>query len=323
MKSFAWVQAATVEQALAELKQGAVVQAGGVDLVDRMKEGIAAPPRVVSIRGVAGLGAAAERDDGLHLGATITLGELAELPALRKRWAAVAEAAAHAATPQIRNMATLGGNLVQRPRCWYFRSAEFACRKKGGETCFAQHGENQYHAIFRHEACAIVHPSSLATALVALDARATLRGPAGSREVALEEFFRPADEDVTRENSLGDGELLTEVRLPPTGSRSAYLKQGEKESFDWPIADVAVALELAGGVCRRASIVLGAAASIPWRAAAAEKLLAGRGVDEGAARAAAEAALQGAKPMSKNAYKLPVFRAVIARAILAAAGGAT
>lgn len=324
MKSFEWTEAATVAEALTQVGGGSVVKAGGLDLLDRMKEGIDSPSRLVNIRNVSELrGVREEKGGGLWLGPLTTLDELDAHPVVRQKFTALADSAGHAATPQIRNVATLGGNLLQRPRCWYFRDEDFHCRKKGGSTCFAHEGENQYHAVFGNEVCAIVHPSATATALVALAARIELTGPKEKREIALEDFFLTPEEDVLRENRLGERELITGVRVPaPTHpTRTAYLKQGEKESFDWPLADVAVALDLTGGVCRVASVILGAAAPVPLRASGAEKALVGRAVNEETARVAAKAAVTGATPLAQNAYKLPIFEALVRRAILAAAGG--
>jgi xanthine dehydrogenase YagS FAD-binding subunit len=321
MNRFEWVEATSVREAVDQLVAGATAKAGGVDLLDRMKERLDAPSRVVNIRNVPGLDHVQDNiDSGLKVGALVTLARLAESPATA-RYPAIAASAANAATPQIRNMATVGGNLLQRPRCWYFRQEEFVCLKKGGPVCYALAGANQYHAIFHNNVSAIVHPSSLATPLVALGATIALTGPKGERQVKLEDFFVLPEQNIKRENSLGAGELLTEIRVPApaAGTRMAYLKESEKESFDWPIAEVAVVLEMNGSTCKRASIVLGAAAPIPYRAVAAEKALAGKAIDETTARAAAKAAMQGASPLGGNSYKIPVFEAVVRRAILAAA----
>lgn len=323
MNSFEWTEAATVAEAVAQIGGGSVVKAGGLDLLDRMKEGIDSPSRLVNIRNVRELrGVRVEKGGVLWLGPLTTLAELDTHPVVRQKFTALADAAGHAATPQIRNVATLGGNLLQRPRCWYFRSEDFHCRKKGGSTCFAHEGENQYHAIFGNEVCAIVHPSATATALVALEARIELTGPTGKREIALEDFFLTPEDDVHRENKLGERELITGVRVssPAHPMRTAYLKQGEKESFDWPLADVAVALDLTGDICRVASVILGAAAPVPLRAPEAEKVLVGKAVNEETARAAAKAAVRGATPLARNAYKLPIFETLVRRALLAAAG---
>jgi xanthine dehydrogenase YagS FAD-binding subunit len=319
MKSFEWVNASTPEEALERLSSGAAVKAGGVDLLDRMKEGIDAPSRLVNLRAIKGMNEIrADRDGSVEIGPLATLAELAAHPALKRTHRALADAAGHAATPQIRNMATIGGNLLQRPRCWYFRSEEFKCRKKGGESCFAIEGENQYHAIFGNQLCAIVHPSATATPLVALGAKLELTTARGKREVLLEEFFVTPEQDVRRENALASGELITAIRIPGTKVRSAYSKQGEKESFDWPLAEVAVVLEVDGGKCKRASIVLGAAAPVPRRAKEAEELLLGKKIDEANAKAAAARAISGATPLSQNAYKLKLFEALVHRTILGA-----
>ena len=325
MNRLEWTNATTVAEVVAQLGPRVAVKAGGVDLMDLMKENLVAPTRLVNLRSVPGLDRVSDsREHGLRVGPLVTLARLSAEPIVRERYRALADAAGHAATPQIRNMATAGGNLLQRPRCWYFRSEHFHCKRKGGARCFAIDGENAYHAVFDNGTCAIVHPSALAVALVALGARLELTGPSGAREVPLESFFVTPEQDVTRENTLGANDVVTDIRVPaPAASASsAYTKQGEKESFDWPIAEVAVVLERSGGVsdtCKRASIVLGAAAPTPWRARAAEALLVGRVVDEPSARAAAKAALQGATPLAGNAYKLPVFEAIIRRTILAAA----
>lgn len=324
MNRFEWVDATSVAEAIAMLDGKAAVKAGGVDLLDRMKEGLEAPPRLVNIRNVKGLDRlTVDAKDGLRIGPLVTLARIDADAGVRATYRAIADAAGHAATPQIRNMATIGGNLVQRPRCWYFRQVHFNCLKKGGDRCFAIEGENQYHAIMGNETCAIVFPSTPATALLAFDAKVELTGPKGKREVALDDFFVTPEQDVTRETSIAPNELITEVRVPapPAGTRSAYTKQGEKESFDWPIADVAVVLQMDGETCRRASIVLGAAAPVPLRARAAEAAIAGKAVTEETARVAARAAMEKATPLSQNGYKVPVFEAVIRRTILDAAKG--
>ena len=260
MNSFEWTNAATVAEAISQMGGTAAVKAGGIDLLDRMKEGLDAPAKLVNIREVRGLDRLRlDAKTGLHIGPLVTLAELDASAVVRRRYGALADAAGHAATPQIRNVATVGGNLLQRPRCWYFRSEDFHCRKKGGTVCFAQEGENQYHAIFGNSLCAIVHPSATATALVALGARLELTSAKAQREVALEEFFVAPEEDIRRENSIGEKELMTGIRVPPLapGARTIYLKQGEKESFDWPVADVCVVLNCAGAArrCTEVSIV--------------------------------------------------------------------
>ena len=338
MNRFAWTAARTVAEAAAaasdtvanamtfapdamEQNDGAVVKANGIDLLDLLKEGLLRPSKIVSLTEVPGLDRIDEETDGaLRIGPMVTLASLADNAPVRQRYPALAEALRGAASPQIRAVATVGGNLLQRPRCWYFRSQAFRCLRKGGGHCFAIAGENQYHAIFNNTPCAIVHPSTAATVLVALDATIELTGPNGAaRRILLEDFFVPPDRDLQRENDLQPQEILTAIRLPkpPAGLRMAHIKQGERISFDWPLAEVAVALDFdAAGLCRRAAIVLGAAAPVPHRATAAEAALTGKRIDDNAAREAARAALAGATPLSKNGYKLPLFETLVRRAIL-------
>ncbi len=340
MNRFAWVSARSISEAAAAASatvadamtasSGAmirsdvsIVKANGIDVLDLLKEGLLAPAGVVSLTEVPGLDEVAEENGGLRIGPMVTLAVLADHPVVQQRYPALADAVRGAASPQIRNVATLGGNLLQRPRCWYFRSAAYRCLRKGGGHCFAISGENQYHAIFNNMPCAIVHPSTAATVLVALDATVELSNAAGAvRQLPLEDFFVPADRDLHRENDLKPQEILTAIRLPavPPSLSMAQVKQGEKDSFDWPLADVAVALDVApDGTCTRAAVVLGAAAPVPHRAKTAEAALKGKKIDDNAAREAARAALDGATPLSKNAYKLPLFETLVRRAILKAA----
>ena len=299
-----------------------VLKASGVDLLDLIKQGLLAPDRVVSLAGVPSLDAIREDAGGLRIGALATLEQIAAHPVVRARFQALADAAARSASPQIRHVATLGGNLLQRPRCWYFRSAQHRCVRKGGDTCFAFGGENDYHAIFEHAGCAMVHASTPATALVALDARVELGSPSGARRtVALEDFLLAPQRALTRECDLRPGEVLTAVLLaaPAPSTQSVHLRQGQLDSFDWPLADVAAVLTHdADGTCRKASVVLGAAAPVPHRAVEAERALTGRHIDATVAAEAARAALAGAQPLSGNAYKVPIFEALVRRAVLAA-----
>lgn len=277
----------------------------------------------MNLREIPGLDGITENGDGMRIGALVTLEQLATHPALRQRYTALADAAGSSASPQIRHIATLGGNLLQRPRCWYFRSAAHHCARKGGEHCFAFAGENRYHAVFGHDGCAIVHPSTSATALLAFDARVELVNTQGvARTMPIGAFMVGPDVDIRRETDLRAGEVLTAVLLPPTSAsaRSDFLKQAEKPSFDWSIADVTVVLDCApDGRCQRASVVLGAAAPVPWRAQQAETALVGQMIDATVARAAGRAAIVEAAPLRHNAYKLPILATLVSRAVLHAA----
>jgi xanthine dehydrogenase YagS FAD-binding subunit len=300
-----------------------VVKAGGIDLLDLMKDGIVSPPKLVSILNVQSLHRIESSDRGLHLGPLATLSEIADHPEIQRRYGALSDAAGHAATPQVRNMATLGGNLMQRPRCWYFRSTDFDCRKKGGsDECHALQGENQYHAIVNNSSCAMVHPSSTAVPLLAMDAEVELTSKAGKRTVAMRDFYVTPEEDVQRETAVKPGELITAIRVPTpaAGTRSAYQKYGEKESFDWPLADAGVVLEMDGKTCRKAAIVLGVAAPTPIHATRAEAALRGKVIDEARAREAGKLAVDNATPLSQNGYKVQLFQTAVYRTILLAAG---
>ena len=322
MNRFSFVDCTSVEDALGHLGAGTEVKAGGIDLLDRLKEGLDQPEKLVNIRNIQGLSGMEESADGLRIGPLMTLAEVSEHETVKRKYTALAHATAHAATPQIRNSATIGGNLLQRPRCWYFRHLEFPCRRKGGEICFAQDGENQYHAIFDNHTCAIVAPSTAAVPLIALNAQLELTSKDGKRTVALEKFYLTPEQNVTREHSLRPGELLTAILVPatPPGTKSAYQKYAEKDSHDWPIADAAVVLQMDGNTVRKASIILGAAAPIPMRATAAEALLNGKVLNEQLARQAAKAAMQGATPLAHNGYKVGLFHTAIYRTVLFAGG---
>lgn len=343
MNRFAWASARTVPEAAAAAtttiadamtqaggsgaSPSAIVKAGGVDVLDLMKGTLLAPGTLVDLRNIPGLDAVEETPDGgLRIGATVTLAALATHPAVSRRYPALAAALAGAASPQIRAVATLAGNLLQRPRCWYFRAVDLRCLRKGGGHCFAIAGESQYHAIFGNHLCAIVHPSTAATVLVALAATIELvDADDAARRVPLESFFVAPDRDPHRENDLRRGEILTAIILPPpaAGLRTAFLRQSERSAFDWPLAEIAVALVLdASGICTHASLVLGAAAPVPHRATAAESIVRGRRLDDHVAREAGRAALAGATPLAGNAYKLPLFETLTRRAILAAAAAA-
>jgi xanthine dehydrogenase YagS FAD-binding subunit len=324
MQSFEWVNPTSVEQA-AELLAATdaagpvLAKAGGMDLLDLMKEGIVTPARLVNLKAIGGLdGVRYEEKTGLELGALVTLARIASDGDIGRRYPALAQAAGHAATPQVRNAATIGGNLLQRPRCWYFRSEYFhEPGAKGGP----REGENQYHAIFDNARTAMVHASTPATALVAYGASVDLTGAGGkTRTLAVRDLLLPPDMGRDRDAAIERGEVLTRVTLPalPAGTRAAYHKQTERESYDWPICDVAVVLRMDGQTVRSASIVMGWVAPTPRHALESEKLLQGRTLNESVARQAARAAVAGATPLSRNRYKVPVLEAVVRRTILAA-----
>ena len=323
MKAFAYVNAANEKDAIAALgpERGKFLPlAGGMDLLALMKDYIATPDRIVNVKNLDRT-IRKSPDGGLRIGAAVTLADLAANADVRRLYPALAQAAEEVGTPQIRHLGTVGGNLNQRPRCWYFRNEEFPCLKKGGSRCFAVDGENQYHAIFGDGPCHIVHPSSLAVPAVALDAKFRIVGPAGEREVGAGEYFVMPDRNMFGETVLAPNELLTHVILPaPGAAKSASYEVRFKQSHDWPLAMASVALSMDGQSVRGARVVMGAVAPVPWRSPAAKSALTGKTLSEQTAMAAADAAVGGAKPMSGNAYKVQIARTAVKRAIMKAAG---
>jgi xanthine dehydrogenase YagS FAD-binding subunit len=323
VKPFAYVNAANEKEVVAALapERGRVLPlAGGMDLLALMKDYIAQPAQVVNVKNL-DRQIVRTPEGGLRIGAAVTLEALATHAEARKQFPALVQASEEVGTPQIRHAGTVGGNLNQRPRCWYFRNEEFPCLKKGGSRCFAVDGENQYHAIFGDGPCHIVHPSSLAVPAIALGARFRVVGPAGEREVAAADYYQMPDRNLYGETVLAPNEVLTHVILPaPGGARSATYEVRFKQSHDWPLAMASVALSMSGTTIRSARVVMGAVAPVPWRSQAAEAALAGKAVSEETAMAAADAAVSAAKPMTGNAYKVQIARTAVKRAILKAAG---
>ena len=321
MKAFAYVNAANEKEAIAALgtERGRFLpMAGGMDLLALMKDYIVFPERVVNIKNLDATVAAA--DGGLRIGAAVKLTDLVDHAGARKLYPALTTAAEEVGTPQIRNMGTVGGNIMQRPRCWYFRNEEFHCLKKGGSRCYAVDGENQYHAIFGDGPCHIVHPSSLAVPVLAYGGRFRVVGPSGAREVDAGEFFQLPNVNLYGETVLQPNEIVTHVILPPPGQRSASYEVRFKQSHDWPLALASVNLVMEGTTVKSARIVMGAVAPIPWRVQAAERLLAGKTISEATALEVATAAVAGGKGLSGNTYKIQVARTAVKRALLKAAG---
>ena len=320
MKAFEYVNATNEKEAIAALsnaERGRVLpMGGGMDLLGLAKDYIVSPERIVSIRNLDQTIASA--DGGLRIGAAAKVIDLIENAQARRMYPALITAAEEVGTPQIRNVGTVGGNIMQRPRCWYFRNEEFNCLKKGGSRCFAVEGENQYHAIFGDGPCHIVHPSSLAVPVIAYGGRFRVAGPNGAREIDAGQFFQMPNQNLYGETVLQSGEIVTHVLLPAPGQRSATYEVRFKQSHDWPMAAASVNLVMSGPTVKSARIVMGAVAPIPWRVPAAERVLAGKAVTEGIAAEAATAAVAGARAMSNNAYKIQIAKTAVKRAILAA-----
>jgi xanthine dehydrogenase YagS FAD-binding subunit len=327
LKAFAYVNPANEKEAVAALKVDGIAMpiGGGQDLLARMKDYIDSPDRLVNVKALDAT-ITSTPDGGMKIGSAVKIIDLFEQAQVAKLYPAINAAAIEIGTPQIRNQGTVGGNVNQRPRCWYYRNEEFVCFKKGGSRCFAVGGENQYHAIFGTEGPShIVHPSSLAVPFVAYGAKFRVLGPNGEREIAAADYFTlPTMQNVLKENVLEDEDILTHVILPAPGNvKHGHYEVRYKASHDWPLAFTTVVLTMNGNTIASARVVLGAVAPIPWRSKAAEAALAGKPLNEQTAAAAGEAAVAEAKPMSGNAYKVQIAKTSVKRAILRAAGIAT
>ena len=329
MKAFEWANATTISEAVQLLKsapsgsdmdESARPIAGGQDLLTTMKDYSTRPTRVVNLKSIRGLDTIqGNAKTGLTIGALVTLTQLEDHPVVRASFPGLAEAAHSVATPQIRNLGTVGGNLCQRPRCWYFRLEEVICLKKGGSECYAAKGENKYNAILGGGPSYIVHPSDLAPMLVALGASVSVVGAEGKRVIPLDKFFTlPSEGSIRRENVLRNDEIITEITVPksPVAARSTYLKFKERESMDFALASVAAAVQLgANNTVAQCRIVLGGVAPIPWRASKAEQFLVGKTLAGDVLQEAAKLALDGAAPLEKNAYKVPLTQTLVRRAL--------
>ena len=324
MQAFEYANPATLQEAFGLLSPQwgtADILAGGTDLLSLMKEYIHTPKRVVNIKNIPELEGIRKTAAGLRIGALVTLDELAKSAVVKAEYTALADAAEAIPSPQIRHMGTVGGDLCQRPRCWYYRQGMGLLAMDNGHSRIPD-GDNRYHAIFGGGPAYFVNPSSLAPALIAMGAKVRLVSARGSREVDAAKFFRtPKDED-TREIALEPDEILTEMLVPAAVGRSATYEVRQKEALDWPLAAAAVALKMNGALVASARIVLGHVAPVPWEAAEAGKLLAGKPFTAAGAEAAAKVAVSGAQPLSRNAYKVTLARTAVKRALLAAHGKA-
>jgi len=324
MRSFEYASPTTKDQAIALLGTSwghAELLAGGTDLLALMKDDVVHPKRLVNIKQIQEMSGVTVGPKGLRIGALTTLGELADNVNVVKDYPALAEAINDAASPQIRNMATLGGNLCQRPRCWYFRGGFGLLPKNESGKDLVTGGENRYHAILGNDGPAkFVSPSSIVPVLVSYGASIRLVGPKGSRELPLERFYVIPKTETEREHDLRPNEIVSELIVPPaSGMKIAHYEIRQKQAFDWPLAVAAVNLTMNGSLVQSARVVIGYVAPTPWRSAEAEGALAGKSVSEDIAKAVADAALQGARPLSQNAYKVQLAKVAVKRAILKAA----
>jgi xanthine dehydrogenase YagS FAD-binding subunit len=319
MSLFSYARPKALREALGLLKNGTVALAGGTDLITLVRHGVSRPEKLVDLTGIEGLrGWAREKGKGVRIGALTPLADLETSTELAKLLAIVPLALRDAATPQLRNMGTVGGNLVQRNRCWYFRDEGVPCWLKGGDRCFAVDGENRYHAIVGANECWMVSPSDLAPALIACDAEVEIVSSLGRRRIPLMQLYTAPAGKQRREHAIRPGELITQVRVPEKslGRRGTYLKAMDRKAWSFALVSVAATAKVGrDGKASDARIVLGGVAPTPWRVPAAEKLLEGTALDDNACLAAADVLLKDATPLRDNGYKVTLARELVRRAL--------
>jgi xanthine dehydrogenase YagS FAD-binding subunit len=325
MNRFEYASPNSLKQALALLSSNwsdSEILAGGTDLLGRMKDGVSTPKRVVNIKGLPGVHAMSREGGGLRIGALVTLDRIAEASDVRENYPALAHAVTEAASPQIRNMATIGGNLCQRPRCWYYRNGMGLLPKSPEGKPLVLEGDNRYHAILGNEGPAyFVSPSTIAPMLIAYNARLLIAGPQGTREVALEKFYRSPQAEEEREHDLKPNEIVTHILIPPAkGMQAANYEVRQKAAFDWPLATASVVLQMNGNTVQSARIAMGTVAPVPWVSTEAAEAITGKSIDEQTAGAAGAAAVSKARALSQNGYKIKLASVAVKRALLAAAG---
>jgi len=315
MPNFAYVRPKTLQEAVKHLSSpDCRVHAGGTDLLGCLRDEVFGAKKIVTISHFKDLqGIRVTTQGGLRIGALTTLLEVANNKTIQERYPALAKGASEVASPQLRNQGTIGGNICQKPRCWYYRG-EFHCLRKGGDRCYAYEGENHFHCIFGSGGiCYIVHPSDTVPSLVAYEATIQVVGPKETRRIPLAKFYVSPNVDVQKETVLKPGEIVTEILLPPApqGLRGSYRKVRARQSWDFALAGVALTIKFDGEKVERAQVVLSGAAPIPWRSREVEEVITGKRLDAETISRAAEAAVKNAEPLKHNAYKIPLFRGVI------------
>lgn len=322
MRPFEYSSSSSAAEVVGRLDAGTRPYAGGTDLLTRMKADIDAPAHLVDIKTTDLPGGIEETDNGLSLGALTTLTDLERSKLLKEKYTLLHEAASLAATPQLRNRATLGGNLLQRPRCWYYRNSHIDCWLKGGEGCPAKEGRNEHHALFGDSPCVAVHPSDLASCLSALGASVKLRGSNGERTLTFSEFYQAPEEGRRHETVIEDDELILSVEVPtlPENAVSTYLKAMDRKVWAFALVGVAAVLHVEDGKVEDARLALSGVAYVPWRLDSAEQELIGQAPSKELFDRAAEVALEGAEPLEHNAYKVPLAKRLIKCALTALTG---
>lgn len=321
MPNFAYVRVKSLKEAMRHLSSdGARIHAGGTDLLGCLRDDIFSAKKLISLSQLNDLrGIRMKKEGGLGIGALTSIAEVANNKIIQELYPALAKAASEVASPQLRNQGTVGGNICQKPRCWYYRG-EFHCLRKGGDRCYAYAGENQYHSIFGSGGiCYIVHPSDIAPALAVYEATASVVGPKGTRKVPLGKFHVLPSEDVRKETVLKPNEIVIEIVLPPSvqGLRSSYRKVRARRSWDFALAGVALALRFNGDRVEKARVAFSGAAPIPWRSKEVEEAITGKRLDADTVAQAAEIAIKDAEPLEHNAYKVPLFRSIVEEELLA------
>lgn len=321
MKPFSYLRARSVDAAVARASDRNRLFAGGIDLLGELKEGLAEADLLIAIGRIPGLDTVEATPDGWRLGANVTVAAIAAHAQLAHALPALAEAAGHVASPQIRNVSTLAGNLLQHSRCWYYRHRDVQCLRKGSDVCYARDGEHKYHSLFSGNWCISPLVSNLAVALTALDATVVVRNRREEHRLTMAQLYAPAWEDPAAHHALAADDMIVAVEIPVRARRCAYVQVSEKADFDWALVGCAAALDFEpeSERVRQARVVLGAVAPVPYRDERAEARLVGHAIDESTADAAATLLLEDAEPLPQNAYKVPIARALIRRALLQAA----
>ncbi len=316
MKAFQYLTATSPATAQEHVADKGRYLAGGIDLLGEMKEYISEPAVLVNIKSLPGLNRIEPGAESWSIGASVTVAQLEDHPELKTAFPALQQAAAEVGSRQIRNVATVGGNLAQHSRCWYYRHRDITCLKKGGETCYARHGENKYHSLFTGNTCISPVVSNLAVALGALDASVLVRRAGKEVPMTIPELYAKAWDNPTAHHSLEPGDLILQVRIPVRRQRSAYLQVSEKSAFDWALASCAASASVEGGKLTGVRLFLGAVANVPYQSAKANQVLENQAPDDALAGKAADVLLAEAKPQSENGYKVPLVKALIRRTVM-------
>jgi xanthine dehydrogenase YagS FAD-binding subunit len=315
MKPFEYVTAQTPQSAAELVGEGGRYIAGGIDILGELKDQLLEAKRLVNIKSLPDTREIKQGPQSWSIGANVTIAELAANDGIRKTFAGLAEAAADVGSPQIRNVATLGGNLAQHSRCWYYRHRDVRCLKEGGSTCYAREGENKYHSLFSGNPCISPTPSNLAIALAALEATVAVQRAGKVVTLSIQDLYQNAWSNSLVHNSLAPSDLILRVEVPVRQARSAYLQMSEKHDFDWALVSCSAAARVDGKKLTGARVVLGQVAPVPYRSDDADKFLEGKSLDDGVAAQAADLLLKGATPFEHNAYKVPLAHALIRRTL--------